>query len=1211
MAEINEVTPEEGPRVLPPEAPASAAGFAIATGMVDGRLTLPLPPPAPEQERPIIQRLRGHLAEPFSRNAYALILNTGLTGLLGIGFWLLASQRYTDPDIGRGSILISTMALLSGVVAINLTGTLSRFIPQTGQHTGKLVLFSYLLSSVAVAALTGGFLLTLRYWGPSFDLLRDPATALWFFAAVVLTNIFTIQDGILVGLRRSVWVPVKNTLFGIIKLILLVFLAVSFPRDGVYLAWVIAMAVLVLPISGLIFGWLIPRHVRATREIAIAPTVARVGRFFAGDYVGALFVFGAVYLVPVMVAGSVQPQIFAYFYVTWLAAGILNLIAGNLAHSLTVEGMYEAHNLALNGRIALRRALGIQLVAAVVVALAAPYGLGVFGRGYLDAVALLQILAFAALPRAVVDIWVGVLRAQNRARDVARVRIASGSLLISLVLVSLQMDAISRGLGVTLITGVGLAVLASQTIAALWVLPSLWRFLAEAAPTEVAFGPVSAPASSMPAAQHAADAGMRDSDDLDAGSRFFAGLRAFALAGAPARTWAPVAGVCALTAAALVIYLLPLGGINLAEMNGYGLISVLPVVSLVGLALQTLAFMIALLLPRPHPVILGAQLVGLVGCLYGVTAIIESLPRFPITWVHLGFIEYISRTGTTAPGLDGRFSWPGFFALVAFVAGESNWQNLIPWLKVTPLLSNLLYLLPLGLILSNLRASWQAKWFAVWLFFILNWVAQDYFSPQGFSYWLYLTFLAILITWFRPPATSTTAAAAGPVRSGFFGRWRLPPAFVPGELPAGPAAPAVRVALLLLVIGLFLSASASHPLTPFLMVASCAGLVLARQCLAKGLPILLTVILVAWLSYMTVGYWSGHPRELFGGIGNLWGNVSASVGGRVRGNDEHQRVVYARIVLTVLAFALAILGLWRRRQRAIGDRVAVVLLIVPFIVVALQSYGGEIMLRVYLFALPALCVFAAYAFFPETHSAPRSPRRCIAAGACALVLLGGFLVARYGNERYEIIRGGELAAVQYVYQQDAPARILYPASSPGRGATPFIPIGYQNVERVSARAVLAPRDPNDIAGVLDRMRELGQGGYLMTTRSQEAFLELGGNYPAGWGDLFRARLAASPQLQVVKETPDAVVYTLRTPQGMTPSPQPVARAGTQVGMTPWTPVGVAFIVLLLVILTARELWRLQLAPEQYRRLRPLNFAAVPLLAGFALVVVERLVLLIA
>jgi uncharacterized membrane protein YidH (DUF202 family) len=96
---------------------------------------------------------------------------------------------------------------------------------------------------------------------------------------------------------------------------------------------------------------------------------------------------------------------------------------------------------------------------------------------------------------------------------------------------------------------------------------------------------------------------------------------------------------------------------------------------------------------------------------------------------------------------------------------------------------------------------------------------------------------------------------------------------------------------------------------------------------------------------------------------------------------------------------------------------------------------------------------------------------------------------------------------------------------------------------------------------------------------------------------------------VVKETPDAVVYTLRMPPGVTLSQQPVAGTGTHIGVTPLTPVGVAFIALLLVILTARELWRLQLAPEEYRRLRPLNFAAVPLLVALAVVVVERAVLL--
>ncbi|MGH4024692.1 MAG: hypothetical protein ACRDRV_08920, partial [Pseudonocardiaceae bacterium] len=668
-----------------------------------------------------------------------------------------------------------------------------------------------------------------------------------------------------------------------------------------------------------------------------------------------------------------------------------------------------------------------------------------------------------------------------------------------------------------------------------------------------------------------------------------------------------------LTVVAALLYLVPLRGIDLDAMTGYGLISVLPAASLAGLALLTLAFMVTLALRRAHRLMLGAQLTILVGCLHGVTALIEPLPRFAISWVHLGFVEYIGRTGTTAPALDGRFSWPGFFALVAFVTDSARWQDLLPFLKLTPLLSNLLYLLAFALLLRNFRASWRATWFAAWLFCVLNWVGQDYFSPQGFGYWLYLIFIAILVTWFRPAETGTTATTGrtpDPGRRGSFAWWRPAGRLRPGELPARPAEHAVRVALLLLLLGVFVVASASHQLTPFLMVGACAGLVLARRCVATGLPVLLVVILAAWISYLSVGYWSGHLADLLSGVGDLTGNVAASVGDRaVAGNVEHQHVVSVRIALTVALFLFAALGVLRRRLRGLDDRVAIVLLLAPFVAMGLQSYGGEITMRVYLFALPAACVLAAYAFFPESESGHVLPQRILAAGAAALVLVGTFFLARYGNERYEIMRPGELAAVEFVYQQGGPSRILFLTDQDDRAATPFIPLGYQDMERVSHDSMLAARDPADISGVLDRMRELGPGTYLVTTRSQEAYLELGGGYPAGWGERFRARLGASPQLRVVEQNPDAIVYTLRAPPLPTSPREPGPATGVTIGHTPWTPVGVVFAALLLVVLTLREMWRVRLAPHEQRRLRPLTLAAIPLLAGLVLVIVQRLVLL--
>ena len=65
--------------------------------------------------------------------------------------------------------------------------------------------------------------------------------------------------------------------------------------------------------------------------------------------------------------------------------------------------------------------------------------------------------------------------------------------------------------------------------------------------------------------------------------------------------------------------------------------------------------------------------------------------------------------------------------------------------------------------------------------------------------------------------------------------------------------------------------------------------------------------------------------------------------------------------------------------------------------------------------------------------------------------------------------------------------------------------------------------------------------------------------------------------------------------------------GLVFGSTPWTPAGLVYLPVLLGVLLARELRRLKLKPDDYRRLRPLTVLSVPLFVGFLAVVVERFV----
>ena len=75
------------------------------------------------------------------------MLNTGISAVLGLGFWLAAARYYSESAVGQGSAAIAAMKLLAGLTAVTLTGALARFIPVAGRGTGRLIFRTYAGSS--------------------------------------------------------------------------------------------------------------------------------------------------------------------------------------------------------------------------------------------------------------------------------------------------------------------------------------------------------------------------------------------------------------------------------------------------------------------------------------------------------------------------------------------------------------------------------------------------------------------------------------------------------------------------------------------------------------------------------------------------------------------------------------------------------------------------------------------------------------------------------------------------------------------------------------------------------------------------------------------------------------------------------------------------------------------------------------------------------
>ncbi|MGW7042946.1 lipopolysaccharide biosynthesis protein [Streptomyces avermitilis] len=1231
------------------------------------------------------------------RNAYALMLNTGISAVLGLGFWLAAARYYDESAVGQGSAAIAAMKLLAGLTAVTLTGALARFIPVSGRATGRLIFRTYAGSSVVVALAAVVFLLTLNAWGPSYRFLHGPLNGLGFVVAVVAWSLLTLQDGVLTGLRSALWVPVGNTVFSAVKLALLVAFAVAIPASGVFVSWVAAIATSVVPLGWLVFRRLVPRHVKATKDHTRPPTLKEVGRFLAGDYTGSLFSLAVVYLVPVIVASQVSSENNAYFYITTTIGGTVNLLAINMGASLTVEGSHDPARLAANTRAALRRMARLMLPVCGILFVGAPFILRVFGEGYAHAATpLLRWFAVGALLRVVMETYFAVLRAQSRTSGLAYLQGLLCVLVLGLTLILLP----RMGL-----TGAGVAEISSLAVIVAIAAPKLLKIVRTAPPPAV-------PEDAAPDGD-LADLGAREAAGASGGPSWARKLDADTLAlgihvdfdhlerrpdvrpgpgtpptGTPAvrpdhrPTWAlrvqparepephvglpveerepgseaslgpaevpevdapftaeavrarasvresgavrepeapspgappdtplslrdrlrpsrPGVVLGCLLVSALLLYWVPALGLDeaaLDRMGGLGLISVLPTPTLVGAALLVVVFASLLWRTREHQGLLLFTLLATVVSLHALPAVIETEPRFATAWQHLGFLDYIDRTGSAVPDLDARWSWPGFFAVAAFVAKACGVTDLTEVIRWWPMAVQLLYLAPLFLLVRSLRAGWRAKWTGIWIFVLSGWVGQDYFSPQGFTYLLYLTFVAILLVWFRAPRVLWSTRR-------------------PGEAEVEPAGRRQQAILLMVLIGLFAATVPAHQLTPFVMLGVLAVLVLVGRSELRGLPMLFAVVVAVWIGFMAEPYWSGHFDDLFGGVGGVGSNVSTSVSGRIQGGSStHKLVLYTRVLLAGGVLALACWGWWRRRDHKYRERSLLVLTFVPFLGFGMQSYGGEMALRVFMFALPGAALLAGLALFPRTgvtaeeRDKDRVSLAPVAALLAGLLLMGGFLVARWGNEPFERIRPGEVAAMNYVYEHDKPSvRLLWLSNDTVDNVTPAMPWGARDMEKVEYVPTLAPSDPVLVSGLVKSLKDAGPNSYLMINRSQVTYLQLDVGYSTTWESRLVRNLDDRQELKKVLVNDDVTMYTLRKqPAGKVPKPDP-GPIGPQVTWTPWSVVGGLAAVALVLMLTAREVVRVAVRPgvRQLRWLQSSFWFSLPLLAVLLASLVQR------
>ncbi|MFL5246908.1 MAG: hypothetical protein ACJ79V_03720, partial [Myxococcales bacterium] len=188
-----------------------------------------------------------------------------------------------------------------------------------------------------------------------------------------------------------------------------------------------------------------------------------------------------------------------------------------------------------------------------------------------------------------------------------------------------------------------------------------------------------------------------------------------------------------------------------------------------------------------------------------------------------------------------------------------------------------------------------------------------------------------------------------------------------------------------------------------------------------------------------------------------------------------------------------------------------------------QPYGGEMLLRVFLFALPAVAFFVACLAFPSTSAGRRwATTFAIASVGCALVV--AFQYTRYGNERLDYFSKGDVAAVRHLYD-------IAPAGSTLISGSANIPwryrdyAGYRYASVTDLPSWAAPNpDPARLVRELER-RSASTGAFVIVTRSTEVYARLLENKPAALPGLVN-RLRESPRARELFHSPDGAIFVL-------------------------------------------------------------------------------------
>jgi O-antigen/teichoic acid export membrane protein len=406
---------------------------------VEGRVEEPAgagADPTPRHRRAVGAALalpRRAARDSLLRNSGFMIATTVATSALGYAYWIIVAHLYPVDSVGLAAALLSAASLASLLSTLGVHFGLIHLLPRRADDRHwSLTVNTALLVTTAAGGLAG--LVCVGLVLPLSAVLRAASTD-WLFAVLfvgqaALGTTASTLDYVSVAERAAHGMFLRNVVSSLLRIALVtVPVLVHAGARGILASWFVGNVVIIVA------SLLVLRTRRRGYRFVLRGWRAEMRGMVAALWHHAINLgnMAPVLLLPVVAATRLSSADAAYLYTTWKVGGLFFMVSPAVASSLFAEGSHSRAGLERRVRSSAVATAALLLPLMAFFLLAGRPVLRLFGDDYAaGGAALLTLLVASAIPDAVTNLYVTVLRIQGRLRTAAALNCAMAVVALAL-----------------------------------------------------------------------------------------------------------------------------------------------------------------------------------------------------------------------------------------------------------------------------------------------------------------------------------------------------------------------------------------------------------------------------------------------------------------------------------------------------------------------------------------------------------------------------------------------------------------------------------------------------------------------------------------------------------------------------------------------------------------------------------------------------------